>query len=134
MKELLVNNDKCSGCRSCEVMCSFHHYGRINPRKSRVRVIRDFDRGHFYPLIAGPFTEAECTSKYSVIIGGKEYPKCTLCRASCSSRPYFREPDTGILLKCDMCGDPPDPMCVKVCGFGALSLIEVENKEKEEEK
>jgi len=131
MQEILINFEKCTGCKACEIICSLHHYETINPRKSRIKVIRDPYKGHFYPLIAGPFTDAECSYKCPVVLGGKEYERCNLCRASCPSRPFFKEPGTDTPLKCDMCGDPPDPMCVKFCGSGALTLIEVEEKEEE---
>lgn len=128
MKEILINFEKCSGCKSCELICSLHHYGEVNPKKSRIKVIRDPDKGHFYPLLAGPYTDAECSYKCPIIIRGKQFDRCNLCRASCPSRPFFKEPDTGTPLKCDMCGDPPDPMCVRFCGTGALTLVEVEEE------
>jgi benzoyl-CoA reductase subunit BamC len=41
-------------------------------------------------------------------IDGKEYDECAFCRASCPSRDFFKEPDSGLPLKCDMCeSDPP---------------------------
>ena len=46
------------------------------------------------------------------IIDGKEYDECGFCRAACPSRDLFKEPDSGLPLKCDMCeeneeGEPP---------------------------
>lgn len=124
MKRIRINADKCTGCRHCETACSLHHFeGEVNPKKSRIRVFSEEDR--YYPVISGPFTDAECTSKNFMLMGGTEYDLCTLCRASCPSRPWFKEPGTEVALKCDMCGDPPDPSCVKWCNSGALSLIEV---------
>ncbi len=37
------------------------------------------------------------------MIDGKEYDECGFCRASCPSRDAFKEPDSGLPLKCDMC-------------------------------
>jgi len=125
MKRIKIDHNKCTGCRACEAICSLKHYENVvNPKKSRIKVFRDEETFLFFPVIAGPFTEAECTSKNIVNIEGREYDECTLCRASCPSRPWFREPDTEVALKCDFCGDPPDPDCVKVCASEALSLIE----------
>jgi benzoyl-CoA reductase subunit BamC len=114
MKKILVDFNKCTGCRSCELICSLHHYKVINPKKSRIRVIRDFEKGHFYPLIAGPVADAECKTKSSFLVGGEEYDQCLLCRAICPSRPFFKDPDTGEQLTCDLC-----TMCVKFCNHGA---------------
>jgi len=133
MKEMQINHDLCTGCCTCEVVCSLKHYGVINPRKARIKILRDPLRGHFYPLIAGPYTDAACSYKTPIIIQGKAYDKCSLCRASCPERPFFKEPGTGIPLKCDMCGDPPDPTCVKFCESGALTLIDSEEGDKSEE-
>ena len=49
---------------------------------------------------------------------------CGLCRASCPEKPYFIEAETGIPLKCDFCGIPPSPSCVRWCNSGALELVE----------
>lgn len=111
----------------CEAACSLQHLDNLaNPRRSRIRVFIDSDT--FFPIIAGPFTEAECNAKNILVIGRQEYNSCDLCRASCPSRPIFREPDLDIPLKCDFCGEPPDPACVKWCGSEALMLVEVPDR------
>jgi benzoyl-CoA reductase subunit BamC len=118
-----IDHSKCTGCRHCEAACVLHHYeAEVNPRKSRIRV---YTQGEdMVPVIAGPFTEAECTTKRNVFLDGKEYDQCTLCHASCNLRSWFREPGTDVALKCDFCGDPPDPSCVESCPSGALTMIE----------
>lgn len=126
MVMIKIDHSKCTGCRDCEVACSIQHYdNEVNPKKARIKVFSDEERNVFFPVIAGRFTEAECTSKFHVVIGGEEYDMCTLCRASCPSRPWFIEPDTSIALKCDFCGDPPDPNCVKFCESGSLTLFDI---------
>ena len=35
-KMITVNIEKCTGCGSCELMCSFRHHGEFNPRKARI--------------------------------------------------------------------------------------------------
>ena len=125
MKRIKINHKLCTGCRHCEAACSLkHNENEVNPKRSRIRVFLDEKDDIFFPVIAGPFSEAECTSKFNVTIDGKEYDECTLCRASCPTRPWFREPVTDIPLKCDFCGTPPDPHCVKVCASGALTVVE----------
>jgi benzoyl-CoA reductase subunit BamC len=71
------------------------------------------------------------------VIDGKEYDECDFCRASCPSRTLFKEPDSGLPLKCDACeSDPPlsEPMCVQWCLSDALTYEEREEEEEEEEK
>jgi Fe-S-cluster-containing dehydrogenase component len=117
-----IDHSKCCGCKLCEVVCSLRHTDSINLWRSRIRV---FIREEFcLPVIAGPYTEAACNSKGTIIIDGKEVDGCILCRASCPVRSVFKEPDTAIPLKCDCCGEPPDPQCVKWCAPEALSVVE----------
>jgi len=128
-----INHDQCTGCGTCEIVCSLKHYGVINPRKARIKVLQNPVEGYFYPLVAGPYTDAACSYKNKIILHGREYDKCSFCNASCPDRPFFKEPDTGIPLKCDLCGDPPDPMCVKFCVRDALVLVDSEEPDNGEE-
>jgi benzoyl-CoA reductase subunit BamC len=111
IKTIKIDVDKCHGCRACEVICSAFHstpkYSSSNPARSRIRVIRD------------PLRDV-----------------CSFCRASCPSRDLFKEPDSGLPLKCDMCeSDPPlpEPMCVQWCMADALVYEEREEEVEEEE-
>ncbi|MFC2067454.1 hypothetical protein ACFLTP_00315 [Chloroflexota bacterium] len=124
MKKVKVDWSKCNGCRMCEVACNTHHLeNKFNPKRSRIRVLTEDNT--FIPILAGPFTEAECTAKRIVVINGTEYDDCDLCSASCPVRPIFKEPDLDIALKCDFCGEPPNPACVERCNTDALTLVEV---------
>jgi len=125
MKRIKIDHKKCNGCRHCEVACSLHHYeSEVNPRKSRIKVYMEGE--NIFPVLAGPLTEGECTAKRNIFIDGEEFDQCSLCHASCPLRPWFREPETEIALKCDFCGDPPDPSCVKWCPSQALTVIELD--------
>ena len=42
MKIIAVNNDKCTGCRLCELGCSLKNEGEFNPTKARMHVV-DYD-------------------------------------------------------------------------------------------
>ena len=56
-----------------------------------------------------------------------------ISRASCPSRDEFKEPDSGLPLKCDMCEGEDEPLCVKWCIADALTLEEREEEVEEEE-
>jgi len=142
VKEIKVDISKCVGCRACEIACSAFHavpkYSSINTARSRIMVVMDEFRDIFVPIRAGEYTQAECNGRNRYVIDGKEYDACTFCPASCPSRDWFKEPDSGLPLKCDMCEDEPpleEPMCVQACTFGALTYEEREEEveEKEEE-
>ena len=125
MKRLKIDFNQCCGCKRCEVACSLNHFeDSVNPKKSRIRIYEEEDV--FYPVVAGPFNNAECTSKNRVVIEDRDYDMCVICRASCPEKPFFIEAGTGIPLKCDFCGIPPNPSCVRTCNTGALELEEDE--------
>ncbi len=52
VKEIKVDIDKCTGCRSCEMACSAFHavpkYSSLNPAKARIRVFMDEAQRHLY--------------------------------------------------------------------------------------
>ena len=141
VKLIKIDADKCSGCRACEVVCASSHaapkYSSNNPARSRIRLIRDPVKDIFLPVYAGEYAAAECMGRDKYVIDGKEYDECGFCRASCPSRNLFKEPDSGLPLKCDMCEDDPtlkEPMCVQWCIAKALTYEEREEEVQEEVK
>ena len=139
IKEIKVDVDKCTGCRSCEMFCSAFHsvprYSRFNPARSRIRVFVDEIEDVYVPVFGGNYTRTECSMRDHYNINGKEYSECTFCRASCPSRDWFKEPDSRLPLKCDVCESTPplpEPMCVQACKFGALTYDEGEEEVNEE--
>jgi benzoyl-CoA reductase subunit BamC len=139
IKDIKVDIDKCTGCRSCEVACSAFHampkYSSINPNRARIRVIIDEINDSYVPVRAGGYIQAECNGRNLYTVNGKQYSECSFCPASCPSRDYFKEPDSGLPLKCDMCEDDPplsEPMCVQACKFDALIYEEREEEIEEE--
>jgi benzoyl-CoA reductase subunit BamC len=139
-KIIKINTDKCTGCRSCEVACSAFHatprYSITNPGRARIHVFRNELMDEYVPVYASEYTQARCNGRQVHTIAGKEYSICTFCGASCPSRDIFREPDSGLPLKCDLCeSDPPleKPMCVQVCEPGCLTYEEREVVDEKEE-
>jgi benzoyl-CoA reductase subunit BamC len=139
VKTIRIDVDKCNGCRACEVVCSAMHalpkWSSNNPARARVRVIREPLSDIFVPVFAGEYTAAECAGRDKYIIDGKEYEECAFCRAACPSRDIFKDPDSDLPLKCDMCESDPsleEPMCVQWCLADAL-IFEVRQVEAEEE-
>ena len=141
IKSIRIEVDKCNGCRACEIICSSFHsnpkYSSNNPARSRIRVIRDPIADIFVPVYAGEYAVAECAGRNKYTIDGKEYDECSFCRASCPSRDLFKEPDSGLPLKCDMCESDPTlekPLCVQWCLNDALIYEEREVDDDEDVK
>jgi len=119
IKTIKVDADKCNGCRTCEVVCSAFHstpkYSTVNTARSRIHVTTHRLKNIWLPVFAGEYTPAECSGRDKYIIDGKEYDECGFCRAACPSRDLFKEPDSGLPLKCDMCEGEEKPLCVEWC-------------------
>ncbi|MGQ9653627.1 MAG: (4Fe-4S)-binding protein [Thermodesulfobacteriota bacterium] len=140
VKRIKIDVDKCNGCRACEMICSAFHaaprYSGSNPGRARIRVIHEPLKDIYVPVYAGEYTAAECAGRDKYVIDGKEYEECAFCRASCPSREAFKEPDSALPLKCDMCEDDPPqekPLCVQWCLNDALTYEEIEEETEEEE-
>ena len=136
IKRIKINVNECNGCRACEVICSSYHatpkYSGSNPARARIRVIRDPLADIYVPVYAGDYSVAECAGRDKYTIDGKEYEECAFCRASCPSRDEFKEPDSGLPLKCDMCEGEDEPLCVKWCRCRCSWFIEEREEEVEE--
>ena len=137
IKTIKIDADKCTGCRLCEVVCSAFHaepkYSSNNPARSRIQIIRYPLKDIWLPVFAGEYAPAECMGRDKYIIDGKEYEECAFCRASCPSRDLFKEPDSALPLRCDMCEGEDEPKCVEWCLNDVLTYEEREEEVEEEE-
>jgi len=141
IKTITIDADKCNGCRGCEIICSAYHatprYSSNNPARSRIQIITNRLENKWLPVFAGEYAPAECMGRDKYLIDGKMYDECDFCRAVCPSRDLFKEPDSGLPLKCDMCeSDPPleKPKCVEWCLNDVLIYEEREEEVEEEVK
>ena len=123
-----IDLDRCIGCRRCEIACSLNHYKRssINPKKSRIRA---WIKGNeMYPIVADEFKLEECTAVKELMARDKAPGENSIFKFPFDKKTWFKEPDTAIILRCDLCGDPPDPYCVKWCPCNAIVLIDDDNE------
>ena len=59
-RSLLIKPDKCTGCRQCEMACSFEKERVFNPAKSRIRIFDLHVEGRFVPYTCTQCAEAWC--------------------------------------------------------------------------
>lgn len=134
IKEIKIDPNKCNGCRACEIACAAFHskpkYSSFNPSRSRIRMVINERNDEWIAIRSSNFSKTECKGRSRYIINGKEYSECSFCSTICSDRDVFKEPDSDLPLKCDMCGEDPAqiPMCVQICSREALTYSTREEK------
>ncbi len=133
-KIVLVDPNKCTGCRVCELACSFKHEGLFQPSLSRIRVVKIEERGVNNPISCLDCSKMLCMDAcptgacqpfrvdQAVCIG------CRECVAACPFGAMDYHPIQRVAFKCDLCGG--DPECVKYCIPGALTLASPQEQAK----
>jgi len=139
--EIEVDAAKCTGCGSCELICSLYHDGVNSPSLSRIRVVRDalsgVDSIEVCPQCQGPECMQACPVKEAMIVDDKtgarvivkeECIGCGNCFRAC---PFNLEgfiikhnPAENVYVKCDLCYKrETGPACVEICPQSALRYI-----------
>jgi Fe-S-cluster-containing hydrogenase component 2 len=134
-KMIVVEAQKCSGCRMCEMVCSVKHDGASNPARARIGIVKWEEDGYYLPMVCQQCEDAPCAAVCPVkaITRDKElgravvdYDKCIGCKLCVSICPFGGMGYDVIgrrVINCDLCGG--DPVCVKFCDPGALQFIDV---------
>lgn len=136
---LVVDLEKCAGCKLCEVYCSLGHTKTCNPSRSRIRVIK-WDEGAIYaPTVCEQCEDALCVQvcpidaisvdeagivviDYDMCIG------CKICMVVCPFGNISIDPVEDKVVKCDLCGG--DPVCAKVCTSDAIKFLSADKVSK----
>ena len=136
---ITFDSETCTGCGTCELMCSLHHEGIGGNSLSRCHVARDpFNAEYKFSTckqclapscyVACPLPgEAICIDEETGVkfIDESECIGCGDCIESCPFDPpeVRLNEDKNVAYKCDMCRDRKEgPVCVEYCPVGALSL------------
>lgn len=125
---IVLDPEKCSGCRRCEVHCSFFHSGRVGRSSARIKVVKIEESGIDFPVSCQLCAERYCTrcpesaiqieSIGRVVVSPTLCTACGTCESLCPIGAIERFEE--IPYVCDLCGG--DPRCVKACTMGALSF------------
>ncbi len=65
MKPFVVDMRKCTGCRSCELACSYHHSGAFNPRRASLFIKRSERNGEIRILFYHELSAKDMTNRYA---------------------------------------------------------------------
>ncbi|MCL5942843.1 MAG: 4Fe-4S dicluster domain-containing protein [Actinobacteria bacterium] len=137
---LLVEPEKCTGCRTCELFCSLRNFGEVNPARARIHVVRSQEDNIIttVPVVCqqceDPLCMAMCPAgalsrnleTNAVVV---DHDKCLGCRTCVQVCPFGApsvDPRTGKSEKCDLCGG--EPVCVKFCSQEALKFVTAEEE------
>lgn len=148
MKRIIVEYEKCDGCKNCSVACMQAHRegpGTIydldltDPKNETRNYILKHTNGSYRPLFCRHCDEPECVLscmsgalKKDSVTGQVYYDKdkcgsCFMCVMNC---PFgVLKPDTvtaSKVIKCDFCAQSGgEPNCVKACPKKAIHVEEV---------
>jgi len=127
LKILIVEPEKCDGCRDCEKECSLFHFGVADPDLSFIRIKEDGHFGSFIPVVCVACEEAPCIDvcpmnarerrENGAVVTNQD--RCIGCRACLYACPFGAvqiNRETGKSGSCDLCReDREGPRCVKAC-------------------
>ena len=133
-KVLMLDYEKCTGCRLCEMVCSVKHEGVSNPARSRVKIVKWEWEGRYVPMSCQQCLDAPCQAvcpvkaisrdetlnrvsiDYDVCIG------CRLCVAVCPFGAMGYDTQAKKVIKCDFCDG--EPQCVRFCATEAIVYVD----------
>jgi len=131
-KVLVVDPQKCNGCKLYEIACSLFHDGEVDPARSRIHVIEWNLKGIFLPVFCQHCADAPCKKACPkdaiswqddwgrVVIDYDRCVSCQMCVAACPFGAIGFDKAREVVLKCDLCDGRPQ--CVNFCEPGALTF------------
>ena len=133
-KVLVLDYEKCTGCRACELACSIKHEGVSNPARSRIKVIKWEQEGRYVPMSCQQCETAPCQAICPVNAISRDesldrvmvdYDVCISCRMCVAVCPFGAMGYDALakkVIKCDFCDG--DPQCVRFCETDAVRYVE----------
>ncbi|MGE5485500.1 MAG: 4Fe-4S dicluster domain-containing protein [Ignavibacteriales bacterium] len=137
MKKLLViDQEKCTLCKRCELVCSLKHEGECRPAKARVNVASFPDDFFWMPVTCQQCDEPVCKevcpagaisaneASGAVEINEDKCIGCRMCVMACPFGAMSYSAAGEVAVKCDLCGGEPE--CALFCPSGAIEYKEAD--------
>jgi len=127
---LIVNPNVCTGCRTCELACSFTHSVKGKPGLSRIYPLDGGFKDLFVPVVCLQCEDPACAKSCLVDaitsnpetgameINEEICVRCLACVAACPFGCSLLDRHNNLVVKCDLCGG--DPACAHFCPTKAL--------------
>ncbi|MEW6244795.1 MAG: 4Fe-4S dicluster domain-containing protein [Bacillota bacterium] len=150
MQQILIDLDKCLGCRSCELSCAVAHSASRNlfdalaeavPPRARVAVERSGETN--FPIQCRHCSDPQCVKACMtgaltqdprqglVVQDTLKCVGCWMCVMVCPFGAIVQDNSRRVALKCDRCPNRTEPACVEACPTKAITCQEVEEYSKE---
>jgi carbon-monoxide dehydrogenase iron sulfur subunit len=131
MSAISIIPERCTGCQSCEMVCSLSHEGSCSPSLSRIRMKKWEEISVFMPIVCQHCEKPPCITicptrarrrtpeTDAVMTDEKRCVGCKSCLYACPYGAPALHPVTKRTMTCDLCNG--QPLCTQVCTAGALS-------------
>ena len=123
---MIIGRDesKCSGCKTCQLMCALSHFKEHNPKKAALGITGEFPAPGKYKIslctqcekcIPVCPTEAIYKEGNAIKIDPEKCTYCLVCVDECPFGAIFVHREFKVPFICDLCGE-----CVEICPTRAL--------------
>jgi len=125
----MIKPEKCIGCRTCEIICSYNRGKVFNPRLSAVSVLAYEEAAISVPVMCLQCEEACCVKVCpvqamhmeedgTVRVDNQKCIVCKMCVNACPLGNVTFSPVSRKIVKCELCDG--DPGCAKYCPSDAI--------------
>jgi len=126
------DEETCTGCLSCTVVCSERHTGQSAPSRARIRIIVDLLTAEHSAGYCRQCRNAPCASACpeeairfdphlrAWMVDDARCNGCGVCVGACPFQAIWRDPRANVAIKCDLCLGAT--RCIEICPASALSL------------
>jgi anaerobic carbon-monoxide dehydrogenase iron sulfur subunit len=132
-KVLIISPEKCTGCRTCEMACSFNKTKSFNPQKAAVTVFQYDEAAISVPVMCMQCEEPSCMKvctvgaiyrdeNRTVLVDRNKCIGCKLCISACPFGNMSFNAEEKMMVKCDLCGG--SPLCAELCPSGTIQFKE----------
>jgi Fe-S-cluster-containing hydrogenase component 2 len=130
----VVDAHACTGCRVCELVCSFRRLEAFSPRMACIRVLKNEEEGIDTPIICRQCENAPCIEAcptralarddrtHAVVVSEEYCIGCGECVEACPFGAVVVDAETHKAWKCDLCAG--DPECAKYCPTSAIQYVD----------
>lgn len=145
MKEIFVRQERCLGCKACELACAVEHslskslFASLSESQTpRKRIYTDYWQGRSFVINCRHCEEPLCARVCPTHAIGKDFATgkvvqanercigCGMCQLACPFGVISRYLESKKTVKCDGCPGRAIPACVDACPTQALLYVDSE--------